>query len=64
MHPNVHNAIQSCSTLFNLMNCSIPDFPVLHHSQEFAQTQVHWVSDAIQPSHSSIIYNRQDMEAT
>ena len=27
------------------------DFPVLHHLQEFAQTNVHWVSDAIQPSH-------------
>ena len=26
-------------------------FPVLHHLLEFAQTHVHWVSDAIQPSH-------------
>ena len=33
------------------MDCSIPDFPVLHHLPEFAQTHVHWVSDAIQPSH-------------
>ena len=31
--------------------CSMPGFPVLHHLQEFAQTHVHWVSDAIQPSH-------------
>ena len=29
-----------------------PGFPVLHHLPEFAQTHVHWVSDAIQPSHS------------
>ena len=34
------------------MDCSTPGFPVLHYLLEFAQTQVHWVSDAIQPSHS------------
>ena len=33
------------------MDCSTPSFPVLHHHPEFAQTQVHWVDDAIQPSH-------------
>ena len=33
------------------MDCSMPGFPVLHHLPEFAQTHVHWVSDAIQPSH-------------
>ena len=38
-----------CPTLCNPMNCSIPDFPVLHYLPEFAQTHVHWVSDAIQP---------------
>ena len=32
------------------MNCSIPGFPVLHHFPELAQTHVHSVSDAIQPS--------------
>ena len=32
-------------------NCSTPGFPVLHYLPEFAQTHVHWVSDAIQPSH-------------
>ena len=31
---------------------STPGFPVLHYLPEFAQTHVHWVSDAIQPSHS------------
>ena len=33
------------------MNCSMPGFSVLYYLQEFAQTEVHWVADAIQPSH-------------
>ena len=33
------------------MDCSIPGFAVLHQLPEFAQTHVHWVRDAIQPSH-------------
>ena len=33
------------------MDCSTPGFPVPHHLLESAQTQVHWVDDAIQPSH-------------
>ena len=33
------------------MNCSTPGFPVLHNLPEFAQTHVHWVGDAIQPTH-------------
>ena len=33
------------------MDCSILGFPVLHHLPELAQTHVHWVYDAIQPSH-------------
>ena len=33
------------------MDCSMPGFEVLHYPPEFAQTHVHWVSDAIQPSH-------------
>jgi len=32
-------------------NGSTPGFPVLHHLLEFAQTHVHWIGDAIQPSH-------------
>ena len=40
-----------CLTLCNPMDCSTPGFPVLHHLPELAQTHVHWVSDAIQPSH-------------
>ena len=33
------------------MDCSISGFPVLHCLLEFAKTQVHWVSEVIQPSH-------------
>ena len=33
------------------MDCSTPGFPVLHYLLEFAQTHVHGVNDAIQPSH-------------
>ena len=42
---------QSCSTLCDPMDCSTPGFPVHHQLPEFAQTHVHRVSDAIQPSH-------------
>ena len=41
---------QLCLTLFNPMDCSTPGFPV-HHLLELAQTHVHCISDAIQPSH-------------
>ena len=49
--------VKSCSvtkshpTLHNPMDFDTPGFPVLHHLPEFAQTHIHWVSDAIQPSH-------------
>ena len=33
------------------MDCSMPGFPVLHNLPELTQTHVHWVGDAIQPSH-------------
>ena len=42
---------QSCPTLCDTMNCSTPGFPVHHQLLEFTQTHVHWVGDAIQPSH-------------
>ena len=42
---------QSCPTLCDPMNCSTPGLPVQHQLLEFTQTHVHWVSDAIQPSH-------------
>ena len=40
-----------CLTLCDHVNCSRPGSPVLHYLLEFAQIHVHWVSDAIQPSH-------------
>ena len=42
---------KSCLTICNPMDCSLPAFPVLHYPSKFAQTHVHWVNDAIQPSH-------------
>ena len=42
---------QSCPTLCNHMNCSMPGLPVHHQLPEFTQTHIHRVSDAIQPSH-------------
>ena len=45
------SVIQSCLTLCDLMNCSTPGLPVHHQLPEFTETHVHWVSDAIQPSH-------------
>ena len=41
----------SCVWLHDPMDCSMPGFPVLHYLPELAQTHVHWISDAIQPSH-------------
>ena len=38
-------------TLCNSIDGSMPDFPVLHYLLKFAQTHVHWLGDAIQPSH-------------
>ena len=43
--------VQSCPTLCEPMDCSMPGFPVHHQLLELAQTHVHWVGDAIQPSH-------------
>ena len=42
---------QSCPTLYDPMDCSTPGLPVHHKLLEFTQTHVHWVGDAIQPSH-------------
>ena len=42
---------KSCLTLCDPMDCSMPGFSVLYHLPDLAQTHVHWVSDAIQPSH-------------
>ena len=42
---------QSCPTLCNTMDCSSAGLPIHYQLPEFTQTHVHWVSDAIQPSH-------------
>ena len=42
---------QSCPTLCNPMDCSTPGLPVHYQLLELTQTHVHWVGDAIQPSH-------------
>ena len=42
---------QSCLTLCDPMNPSMPGLPVHHQLPEFTQTDVHRVSDVIQPSH-------------
>ena len=41
---------QLCLTFWDLMDCSTSGFPVYHQLPELAQTHVHQVSDAIQPS--------------
>ena len=47
----ISSVAQSCLTLCDLMDCSMPGFPVLHHLPALAQTHVHRIGDAIQPSH-------------
>ena len=42
---------QLCPTFCNPMYCSTPGFPVQHQLPWLAQTHIHWVGDAIQPSH-------------
>ena len=44
-------SLQSCPTLWDLMDCRTPGFPVQHQVPELAQTHVPHVGDAIQPSH-------------
>ena len=54
---NLHQSVQfssvtqSCLTLCDPMDCSMPGLPVHHQLPELTQTHVHWVSDGIQPSH-------------
>ena len=42
---------QSCLTLCDPTDCSTPGFPIHHQLLQLAQTHVHRVGDAIQPSH-------------
>ena len=53
-HHGLHQFIsvtQSCPSLCDPVDCRTPGFPVHHQLSELAQTHVHWVGDAIQPSH-------------
>ena len=42
---------QLCLTLCDLMDCSMPGFPIHHQLPELAQTHVHRAGDSIQPPH-------------
>ena len=48
---SVSSVTQLCPTRCDSMDCSTPGFPVHHQLPDLAQTHVHRVSDAIQPSH-------------
>ena len=48
---------QSCLTLCDPINCSTPGLPVHHQLLGFTQAHVHWVGDAIQPSHPVIPFS-------
>ena len=60
------SAAQLCLTLCDPMDCSTPGLPVHHHLPEFTQTHVHWVGDAIQPSHPVVPFSshRQSFPAS
>ena len=47
-----NSVAQLSPTLWNPMDCSMPGLPVHYQLPKFTQTHVHWVGDAIQPSHS------------
>ena len=47
----IRSVTQSCPTLCDCINRSTPGLPVHHQLPEFTKTHVHWVSEAIQPSH-------------
>ena len=49
--PQFSSVTQSCPTLCDPMDCSTPGFLVHHQLLKFTQAHVHWVKDAIQPSH-------------
>ena len=46
-----NSVARSCLTLCDSMDCSTPGLPVYHQLPEFTQNYLHWVGDAIQPSH-------------
>ena len=50
-YQSVNSVAQSCPTLCDPMDCSMPGLPVHHQLPEFTQTHVHRIGGAIQPSH-------------
>ena len=50
-YPQFSSVAQSCPTICHHMDCSMAGFPVHHQYSELAQTHIHRVTDAIQPSH-------------
>ena len=54
---SMSSVTQSCPTLCDPMDCSTPGLPVHHQLPEFTQTHVHWVGDAIQPSHPAVPFS-------
>ena len=48
---SISSIAQSCLTVCDPMDCRTPGLSVQHQLLEFTQTYVHWVGDAIQPSH-------------
>ena len=54
---NFSSVAQSCPTLYNPMNWSIPGFPVHHRHLELTQTHVHQVGDANQPSYPVVPFS-------
>ena len=48
---------QLCPTLCDPMDCIMPGFPVHYQFWELTQTHVHWVGDAIQPSHPVVPFS-------
>ena len=55
-HPRIFSVqfssvAQSCPTLCDTTDCSMPGLALHHQLSELTQTHVHWVSDALQPSH-------------
>ena len=51
MYVQFSSVTQSCPTLCNPVDCSMPGLAVLHQLLELGQTYVHRVGDSIQPSH-------------
>ena len=56
---NLLQSVQSlsCVWLCDPMDCSMPDFLIHYQLAELTQTHVHWVGDAIQPSHPVIPFS-------